>query len=140
LPPDELLDALFKQANRNKSPIPIFGILNGYKFNQTLVKFRSKWRLYINTEMRKNSGLLIGDLPNIELDYDPEERKYQIHPGLMKALNENQDAKMAFDSLTPSRQREILRYINSLKNEITIENNITKAINHLINKERFVGR
>ena len=61
-------------------------------------------------------------------------------PGLYEALQKNKQAKQKFDSLPPSRQKEIARYINGLKSEESIEKNIKRAINFLLEKERFIGR
>lgn len=52
----------------------------------------------------------------------------------------NLEAKKVFDSLSPSRQNEIVRYLARLKNEAVLEKNINRAINFLLGKERFVGR
>ncbi len=38
--PEAVLSAIFKQAQRNKGPIPVRGTLNGKSFQQTLVKYQ----------------------------------------------------------------------------------------------------
>jgi len=63
-----------------------------------------------------------------------------IHPKLVKALNENLDAQRIFDSLRPSLQLEIIRYISFLKTEESIDKNVLRAVNFLLGKERFIGR
>ena len=56
------------------------------------------------------------------------------------ALADNKKATAVFASLSPSRQKEILRYISNLKTEQSVEKNIVRAINFLLGKGRFVGR
>jgi uncharacterized protein YdeI (YjbR/CyaY-like superfamily) len=63
-----------------------------------------------------------------------------MHPKLEKALNENEQALKVFESLAPSRQKEIKRYIGFLKSEESVEKNVTRAIGFLSGTERFVGR
>jgi hypothetical protein len=138
--PEAVLTDIFDQAQKNKSPIPVRGTIDGHQFIQTLVKFRNAWRLYINAPMLKSTKKSVGDQVTLSIEYDPVERSQAIHPGLMAALNKNIKAKTAFDHLAPSRKKEIIRYINHLKTEASISKNILRAIRFLEGKERFVGR
>jgi hypothetical protein len=134
------LKELFKQANKDKGPIPVRGELNGYLFEQTLVKFSGKWRLYLNTPMRKGAGIDVGETAEIKIEFDPRLREIIMHPKLRAALEKNKKANRTFRQLPPSRQKEILRYIGYLKTEESVDKNVKKAISFLTGKERFVGR
>lgn len=137
---DIILNELFGQAGKDKGPIPICGSVNGKKYLQTLVKYRGEWRLYVNTTMLENSPDRIGEMLEVTLAFDPSERTVEPHPKLMKALNENPEAKKVFDALPTSRRREIIKYISFLKTEKSIEKNVVRAIGFLLGKERFIGR
>jgi uncharacterized protein DUF1905 len=50
--PEDVLNTLFRQADKNKGPIPVRGTLDGKRFKQTLVKYQGAWGLYLNTPMR----------------------------------------------------------------------------------------
>jgi len=138
--PDEVLAGIFTQAKKDKGPMPVKGFVNGYPFLQRLMKFKGMWRLYINTSMLKNSPKRIGETINIEIEFDPEKRVIEHHPGFVDALQQNKKAKAIFDKLTPSMQLEIVRYISNLKTEESINRNIAKAIDFLLGKGRFIGR
>lgn len=138
--PSPILDRLFGEAGRDKSPIPVRGSINGKPFRQTLVKFRSVWRLYVNMQMLDDSPRRIGESIEVEVEFDPDERTIAQHPRFADALAANADAKDAFERLPPSRQKEILRYIASLKTEASVKRNVERAINHLLGEDRFVGR
>jgi len=138
--PQQILKQIFKDAAKDKGPIPVCGSVNEKSFQQTLVRYQGDWRLYINTFMLTNSPQRIGEKITITLAFDPSDRTIKPHPKLVKALKENLSAKKVFDQLIPSRQKEIVRYIGNLKSEISIEKNITKVINHLMGKEKFAGR
>lgn len=138
--PDRILKNIFKQADKDKGPIPIRGTINAQPFKQTLVKYRGVWRLYINTTMLKNSPKRIGETVTIEVEFDPISRNIKPHPKLVLAFKENKEAKRIFDNLPPSRQNEIVRYISFLKTEESVMRNIKRAIGHLVGKDRFVGR
>jgi len=138
--PEDVLQELFRQAGKNKGPIPVRGTINKKKFTQTLVKYSGKWRLYLNTPMRKSAGLDVGDTASITLRFDPDERTTPMHPKLKSALAENNKALQAFNSQAASRKKEIMRYINSLKTEESVERNIKRAIGFLTGTEKFIGR
>jgi uncharacterized protein YdeI (YjbR/CyaY-like superfamily) len=53
-------------------------------------------------------------------------------PGaLADAFRKDKMAKAAFDRLTPSRRKEILRYLGSLKSPGSIEKNVRRVIAQL---------
>jgi uncharacterized protein YdeI (YjbR/CyaY-like superfamily) len=52
-------------------------------------------------------------------------------PKLKSALGRDNKARKAFGSLSPSRQKEIFRYINSLRTEESIQRNVDKIIRQL---------
>ncbi|MDF3079205.1 MAG: hypothetical protein K0S09_3094 [Sphingobacteriaceae bacterium] len=138
--PDEVLANLFKQAERDKGPIPVHGLIDGHPYIQTLVKYSGAWRLYINTPMLKAANRKVGDETRIEIEFDGIDRSIPMHPKLEAALEQTPDAKAVFDSLPPSRRKEIVRYITSLKSADAVERNVDKAVRFLMGKERFVGR
>jgi hypothetical protein len=138
--PDDILNYLFKKAGKEKGHIPIYIMVNKQKFIQHLVKYSAKWRLYLNTPMRKAAAKDVGDIITIKIDYDDQERITPMHPKFQEALNKNIQAKDVFDKLPPSRRKEIQRYLNNLKTEESLNKNILRAINSLIGKENFVGR
>src|SRR4051812_45486540 len=78
--PQAALNQLFVQAGRDRSPIPIRGTLEGHPFIQNLVKYQGKWRLYLNTPMRKAAGLEVGNTANFSIAFDPSERTLIPHP------------------------------------------------------------
>lgn len=138
--PKEVLEHLFSQSNKRKGFIPVKGTINGKPFQQTLVKYSGDWRLYINLMMLKNSPKRIGEEIVVEIEFDPSDRTIKPHPKWSKALKENNEANVVFEQLSPSRQKEIVRYISNLKSEASIDRNIERAINFLLGKGRFVGR
>lgn len=138
--PDAVLKAVFKQAGKDKGPIPVKGTIDGHAYTQTLVKYSGYWRLYLNGPMRKAAGKDVGDTAAFTIDHDSTDRSLTMHPKLQKAITENKKAKAVFDALPASRQKEIVRYIGHLKNEESVDRNITRAIQFLLGKERFIGR
>jgi hypothetical protein len=130
--PNGVLHSIFLKARKNKGKIPVRIKIEGNEFEQTLIKYSGHWRLYLNTPMRKSAEKEVGHVAKFEIEYDPSERKVPFHPKFKKALKENAEAKIIFDNLTPSSQKEILKYLSFLKTEKSLDKNITKAIAFLL--------
>jgi hypothetical protein len=138
--PEAVLNTIFKQAQKDKGPIPVKGKIDGHDFIQTLIKYKGEWRLYINGPMLKASNKNVEDTIAIKIEFDPEERKIAFHPKLKAAIDKNKKAKTVFESLAPSLQKEIIRYISHLKTEESIDKNVKQAIQFLLGKARWIGR
>lgn len=90
--------------------------------------------------MLQNSPKRIGEVVQLTVTFDPSDRSLSPHPKLLHALEQNKQAKDKFDTLIPSLQKEIIRYIAFLKTEASIDRNVAKAIDFLLGKGPFVGR
>jgi hypothetical protein len=126
--PDDILLKLQQNAEKEKGPIPVKGTLQGKPFLANIVRYRGMWRLYLNTEMRRAADVDVGDKVTIRLQFDAAPRTVPAPGEFMLALSKNRQAKEAFEKLAPSRQKEILRYLNSLKQPQSLERNIQKVI------------
>lgn len=138
--PPKILKELFKQAGRDKGPIPIKGTINGKAYRQTLVRYSNEWRLYINTAMLENSPKRIGEKIEITISFDNESREIEMPAEFAKALKANKAAALTFEQLTAYRKKEIIRYLANLKTKESLERNIVKAIGFLTGKGKFAGR
>ena len=138
--PEHVLKFIFLEAGKSKGKIPVRIKIEGHEFPQTLIKYSGHWRLYLNTPMRKAAKKDLGDNADFEIAFDKVKREIPMHPKLLKALQENEEARKIFDNLRPSLQLEIIRYLSFLKTEESIERNVTRAIGFLLGQERFIGR
>ncbi len=138
--PEKILTEIFTKAGKTKGSIPVHGTINDKPYKQTLVRYSGAWRLYINMIMLKDSPKRIGETIAVGIAFDTSDRTIAPHPALVVALEQNTDAKKVFESLTPSRQKEIVRYIANLKTEESITKNIEKVLGHLKGQNKFAGR
>ncbi|REC72351.1 hypothetical protein DRF60_20220 [Chryseobacterium elymi] len=138
--PEEILTEIFKAAGKDKSPVPVKGTVNGKEFRQNLMKYLGEWRLYVNLLMLKNSPKRIGEMIEVSIEFDDSDRTISIHPKLDAAIKGSAVATRNFESLIPSRRNELIRYINNLKTDASIERNIEKIIRHLHGETDFFGK
>jgi len=138
--PARVLKSIFTQAGKDKGPIRVKGTIDSHPYTQTLVKYSGHWRLYINGPMLKVSGKKVGDSTSLTIEFNQQKKVVPMHPKLGEALKANKKAKDKFETLSPSRQEEICRYINHLKTDAAVIKNVDRAIQFLLGKERFAGR
>jgi len=138
--PEEILTEIFKAAGKDKSPVPVKGTVNGKEFRQNLMKYLGEWRLYVNLLMLKNSPRRIGEMIEVFIEFDDSDRTISIHPKLDAAIKGSAVATRNFENLIPSRRHELIRYINNLKTDASIERNIEKIIRHLHGETDFFGK
>lgn len=89
--------------------------------------------------MLDHSPKRIGEKIEVTVSFDAEKRELPFHPALKLALNKNKDAKRVFETLRPSRQKEINKYISMLKSKDAIKRNVERAIGYLRGENTFVG-
>jgi uncharacterized protein YdeI (YjbR/CyaY-like superfamily) len=75
-----------------------------------------------------------GDTADVEIEFDPRPRAEPVPEKLAEALKTDETARTEFEKLSPSRQKEILRYLNSMKTEVSLVKNVEKVVRHLTGK------
>ena len=120
-----------------KGYIPIKGKIEHHYFQQTLCPVKNEgYRLYVNGPMLRGANIEVGQTANFIIEQDTLERN-KNHPmsnAFKNKLTEHNLLSM-FQKLTPSRQKEINRYLNNLKTEESLSRNINKMINVLKGKD-----
>ncbi len=131
-----------------RKPLPVLVQVNGkpeppWRINMMPVGDGSFY-LYLNGEVLKASKAKVGDVVDVELSFDAAYRAGPIDPmpeGFREALDKNQRARQGWSELTPSLQKEILRYMARLKSVEAQQRNTQLAIHVLSGgKGRFLAR
>src|SRR3569623_2397164 len=87
--------------------------------------------LYLDGEVRKASGTQVGDTVEVSVTFDAGYRpgpQHDMLPAFAERLSKDALARARWESLVPSLQKEILRYLANLKSEDTRHRNIERAI------------
>jgi Domain of unknown function (DUF1905)/Bacteriocin-protection, YdeI or OmpD-Associated len=128
--------ARVSKALGKRGYIPVRGTLDGHPFRAGLVSLGAgRHRLFINGQMRKDADVNVGDRITLILEHDTKPRRMPAPKELVEALNANPRAKTAWDSIVPSKRKEILSYFNWLKSPGTLERNVRKLIAKLLSGE-----
>lgn len=115
--------------------IPVRGHVDDYPFEQTLIPVKNgPYRLYVNGLMLKGSGSKVGDTLTFSLEQTTARRKDETMPAHLRSKLAKAKLLSTFEQLTPSRQKEIIRYLNYLKTAQAKNKNIEKVIGFLKGK------
>lgn len=131
-----------------RRPLPVRVRVNGkpetpWRINLMPVG-EGSFYLYLHAEVRKASATKVGDTVTVELEFDDQYKGGPVHPmplWFQEALDQNHNAKRTWTELSPSRQKEILRYFSWLKTPEAQARNARRAIHVLSGGAgRFMGR
>jgi Bacteriocin-protection, YdeI or OmpD-Associated/Domain of unknown function (DUF1905) len=131
-----------------KKPMPVLMQINGMPEKPLRINLMPKgdgsFYLYLNDAVRKASDTKVGDNVIVLLSFDDTYGKGPLYPmpsWFSIPLSKNKKAEASWNSLPPSRKKEILRYFSWLKSEKTRERNVTRALFVLSGNEgRFMAR
>lgn len=110
--------------------IPIAGLVNGEAYRATLVpRGGGLHRLYLNGEIRKATRTDVESMIRVQLKLDKASRAIRTPSDVASVLRARPLAMTAFRKATPSRRREILRWIVSAKRPETRQSRIRRTTN-----------
>jgi Bacteriocin-protection, YdeI or OmpD-Associated/Domain of unknown function (DUF1905) len=151
--PAEIADALTAQLRggqgkprsskgkpRSKNPrqlkpkyVPVVAIVNGRSARVTLMPAGGgRYRIQLNTALRKAARADVGDVVSIELRLDRASREEPVPADLRLALKENPAAREAFDELPTGHRRHFIKWFDSAKGTDTRIRRLGRAMDFLL--------
>jgi len=89
------------------------------------------FRLYLHGTVRKASGTGVGDRVQVEVQFNSAYKngpQHAVPTWFRNALRKNNIANKNWEKLIPSRKKEMLRYLASLKSAEARERNLQRAL------------
>lgn len=111
-----------------KARVPVRGTINGYPFRSSLCNMGTGHFMAVNKDMRAGAKCKAGDLVEVVLERDREERVVEVPESIRKALAANKAAQKTWDSLSFTHQKEWVRAIDEAKREETRQARMKKMI------------
>jgi hypothetical protein len=125
--PDEVIEKL----GAGKKP-PVKVTINGFTYRSTVAVMGGAYMVGVNAENREGAKVKGGDLIDVTIELDTDERTVEVPTELQKALNKNSTAKKKFETLSYSRKKALIVPIANAKTDETRNRNIEKALNSLL--------
>jgi Bacteriocin-protection, YdeI or OmpD-Associated/Domain of unknown function (DUF1905) len=105
-----------KSETRRTTYIPVLATVNGQGARVTLVPAGGqRYRMQLNTALRKAAGADVGDQVSVTLRLDRESREPTVPADLRAALRENPEARKVFEKLTTGHRRHIVDWFDAAR-------------------------
>ena len=131
-----------------RRPLPVLLKVNGgprtpWRIN-LMPRGDGSFYLYLHGGVRRTSKTKVGDTVSVELSFNAKYRggpEQRLPDWFRKPLAASRKATAAWKELTPSRKKEIVRYLVRLKSSEARTRNLKRALDALSGRpERFLAR
>ena len=124
--PTEVVEAL----GPSKKPA-VRVTIGDFTYRSTVATINGVFMIGVSNDVRKSTGLAVGDEVDIDLEIDTAPREVSVPPELAALLDAEPDARRAFDALSYSNKRAIVEPIDGAKAPETRQRRIDKALESL---------
>jgi hypothetical protein len=114
-----------------KARVPVRGTINGFPFRSSLCNMGSGHFMAVNKQIRDGAKCKAGDVVDVLLQRDRDERVVSVPADLQKVIASNKTAQATWDSLSYTHQKEWVRAIADAKKEETKQTRIKKMMDAL---------
>ena len=114
-----------------KARVPVRGTINGYPFRSSLSNMGSGHMMAVNKELRAGGKCKAGDVVDVVLERDREERVVQVPDYIRKVIASDKTTQKTWDSFSFTHQKEWVRAIEEAKKEETKQSRMQKMMDAL---------
>jgi hypothetical protein len=122
-----------------RARVPIRGTINGFPFRSSLMPCDGRHMMPVNKVLRAGAGVKPGDMVEVVMERDDEERTVDAPAPLKKLLAKSKAAKANWEKMSFTHKKEIAIWINEAKREETRERRVTKAFEILEKGTKWTG-
>ena len=114
-----------------KARVPVRGTVNGYPFRSSLCNMGDGHFMVVNKEMRAGGNCKAGDIVEVVLERDREERVVEVPAEIKKVIASNKAAEKTWESLSFTHRKEWVRAISEAKRDETKQARMKKMMDAL---------
>jgi hypothetical protein len=115
--------------------IPVTAVVNKRTARTTLVPAGGgRFRMQINTALRKAAHVDAGDSISVELRLDLESRELPVPRDLREGLKAIPKARKAFEALTPAHRRHFIQWFDSAKSTDARQRRLERSLDVLLER------
>jgi Bacteriocin-protection, YdeI or OmpD-Associated/Domain of unknown function (DUF1905) len=135
--PRDISKAVKKEAGGNPKHIPVHGWIDGLAFQNTLVpRGGGNYRFHVNSKIWRKLQIDAGAAVEVTMLLDREPREAAVPPDLAAELAGTPRVLAAFNAVTPSLRRHIVRWIESAKQSRTRDKRIQQTVKNMLERAR----
>jgi hypothetical protein len=122
-----------------RARVPVRGTINGYPFRSSLSPYGGRHLMPVNKALRAGAGVNAGDMVEVVMERDDEERTVETQPLLKKALAKSKTAQANWDKLSFTHKKEMALAIVGAKQEETRARRLAKVVDILKTGKKWTG-
>jgi len=126
----EVPPEVIAQLGTSKKP-PVVVTVAGYTYRNTVAVMDGVFMISLSKANREAAGVKGGDEVEVTLELDTEPRTVTVPEDLAAALAAKPGTTAAFDALSPSRRKEVVRQVEDAKTQETRERRIAGIVTKL---------
>ena len=116
---------------QRKGRVPVKGMINGFPFRSSLMNMGEGHMMVVNAQLRAGGKCKGGDIVDVVMELDEDERKVEVPAYLKKIINSDADAKEFWPKISFTHQKEYVREIEGAKRPDTREKRIAAMMDAL---------
>jgi hypothetical protein len=119
--------------------VPIRGTINGFAFRSSLMPCGGRHMMPVNKALCRGAGAQPGDIADVVMERDREERIVEAPAELKKELKKSKKAQDRWDELAFTHKKEMANSIRDAKQEETRERRLAKVMKVLETGAKWTG-
>src|SRR5579863_570057 len=119
--------------------VPIRGTINGFAYRSSLMPMGGCHMMPVNKALCKGARARPGDLVDVVMERDAEERTVDAPPALERELAKNKKARERWETLAFTHKKEMAQSILGAKQEATRTRRLAKVMNVLKTGAKWTG-
>jgi len=122
-----------------RARVPIRGTINGFPFRSSLMPCGNARMMPVNKTLCQGAGVQPGDLVDVVMERDNEERTVEAPPELKKELAKSKAAQTNWDKMSFTNKKEMVNAITGAKQEETQKRRLAKVMQVLRSGVKWTG-
>ena len=122
-----------------RARVPVRGTVNGFPFRSSLMPMGGGHIMAVNQTMREGAKAKAGNVVEVVMERDVEERTVEAPPELKKELAKNKKAQERWETLAFTHKKEMANSIREAKQEETRKRRLEKVMRVLETGAKWTG-
>jgi hypothetical protein len=119
--------------------VPVRGTINGFPYRSSLMPYDGVHMMPVNKALRAGAGAGPGDVVEMVMERDVEERTVEAPPELKKELAKSKTAQTNWEKMSFTHKKEMANCIREAKLEETRARRLAKVMGILKSGEKWTG-
>jgi Domain of unknown function (DUF1905)/Bacteriocin-protection, YdeI or OmpD-Associated len=124
---------------RTRGRVPVRGTINGFPYRSSLMPCGGPHMMPVNKALCSGAGVKPGDVVDVVMERDDEERTVDAPPELNKELAKNKTAQANWEKMSFTHKKEMANSIREAKQEETRARRLAKVVQILKSGAKWTG-